>query len=79
LDKSIGYLRNSNNEGFLIMAGELNCRFVAFTRLACPALGRGAPLLFSFDEKSNKKIKSAKRLLCAHGICPAKLIKPRAA
>jgi hypothetical protein len=32
-----------------------NMSLVAFTRKACPALGRGAPLLFSLMKKVTKK------------------------
>jgi hypothetical protein len=44
-----------------------------------PRYGRGGLCSFCLDTKSNKKIKSAERLLCALGLCPAKRVKPRAA
>jgi hypothetical protein len=51
---------------------------MAFTRLAFPAMAAEA-LYFLLDEKSNKKSSQQRGFFAALGLCPAKLIKPRAA
>jgi hypothetical protein len=51
--------------------------FLAFSRLACPAMAAEA-FYFLLDQKVTKN-QVSKDASCAHGLCPAKLIKPRAA
>jgi hypothetical protein len=60
-------------------AKEFTYLLLAFLRLACPALGRGAPLLFSLMKKVTKKSSQQRGFFCRTGLRPEKLIKPRAA